>query len=329
MSLCPWAWEAEGRLFGDTPLNPVAQAQMLFGIPQRVGFSLDDSEGLLMTLTAPSSEVTVALMGGHVQTWTRFRGEAPGPTDAPVGDEILWLSPERPVDPAKPRRGGIPICWPWFGAHPSDPDQPAHGIARTAAFKLLGTWVDDERTHVQLALADRSSLIAPFANCEISIQLSVGPDLRLDLTTMNLGDDDVDLSQALHTYFRVDDIAEVRVEGLEGASYIDALDGWLEKQQTGPVTFSEEVDRIYTTSETPLELLDTSAGRRVRIVTSGSRSAVVWNPWIEKSKRLGDMGLEGYRQMVCIETANAGHDRIVLKPRLAHRLTAILSVEDL
>lgn len=292
---------------------------MLFGIPQRVGFKHDEDGSLLVVLTSPASEAVVAVKGGHVRTWRRTAS----------AHDVLWLAGQRPADLNKPVRGGIPICWPWFGAHPSEQGAPAHGIARVSAFEIVGTWVDDRQTFLQLALVDRSALTRALAHCELSLQITVGDDLRVDLTTVNLSDEPVAITQALHSYFRVGDIADVRVEGLEGCSYIDTLDGWQTKSESGAITFAGEVDRIYASQGREIQLYDSGLSRAIRIDSSGSLSCVVWNPWIEKSQRLGDMAADDYRRMVCIETANAGGDVVALAPALAHRLTAVIREEDL
>lgn len=298
-------------------LPDIAQAQMLFGIPQRVGFRRDDDGNLLVLLTAPGSEAVVGLRGGHVRTWRRTGGAA----------DVLWLADRRPADPAKRIRGGIPICWPWFGAHRSDPNAPAHGIARSAQFQMVGSWVDAERTFLQLSLADRSALSGALSQCELSLQFTIGEELRVDLTTVNLSVEPVGITQALHSYFRISDIGAVRVEGLEGCAYIDTLDGWRTREQIGAVTFGGEVDRIYASLGRTIRLVDPGFSRTIRIDCAGSQSAVVWNPWIEKSQRLGDMAEDDYRRMVCIETANAGGDVIALAPALAHRLSAVIREE--
>lgn len=300
-------------------LPDIAQAQMMFGIPQRVGFKRDEDGELIVTLSSPASEATVALRGGHIRTWRRTGSLA----------EVLWLSETRPADPGKPVRGGIPICWPWFGAHARDATAPAHGVARTSRFRIMGSWVDAERTFVQLELDDRAALNGPFAQCELSLQITVGDELRVDLTTVNLADEPVTISQALHSYFRIDDIGDIRIEGLEGRPYIDALDGWRTKAAPEPVTFEGEVDRIYGTHGCTIRLVDPGLSRVIRIDSAGSGSSVVWNPWVDKSKRLGDMAEGAYRRMVCIETANAGADVVVLAPALAHRLSAVIREENL
>jgi glucose-6-phosphate 1-epimerase len=148
--------------------------------------------------------------------------------------------------------------------------------------------------------------------------------LTLSLTTRNLGAVEFSLTQALHSYFRVEEIADLDVLGLKNIPFIDQLEPGALKTDSGPVRITREVDRIYQGVSGPITLKD-GAARLIRIEAQGSSSAVLWNPWIEKSARLGDMGEDGYRRMVCVETANAGADVIVLPAHASHTLTAIIS----
>ncbi|MEL7048784.1 MAG: D-hexose-6-phosphate mutarotase, partial [Pseudomonadota bacterium] len=286
--------------------------QRAFGVTERVGFEQDQDGQCVCVMHAPGSTARVALRGAHVQSWKC--------ADQP--NDMFWMSSQRPVDPEKPRRGGIPICWPWFGANADDARLPAHGIARSSDFEVVATHADDARTTAVFRLKDRSKLPVMFEGCELVVEIELGRTLRVALVTTNSGFDTVHLTQALHTYFRISDIADVSIAGLDTSPYADALDGFSMKRQAGPVRFHSEVDRIYSVrGGLELMLQDGVWKRGVEIATEGSRSAVVWNPWIEKSKRLGDMGPDGYRQMVCIETANAGSDVVRVEPGNVHRLS--------
>jgi len=147
---------------------------------------------------------------------------------------------------------------------------------------------------------------------ELSLEMSIGATLRLALTMKNTGDDTLSITDALHTYLGVGDVTQVSVSGLERMEYLDRVGAPVVRQQRGKVTFgSQEVDRDYA-ARGSVVLSDGSLGRQLKIRGEGSRSAVVWNPWIEKSKRLADLPDEADRSFVCIETANAWRDEQLL-----------------
>jgi D-hexose-6-phosphate mutarotase len=250
----------------------------------------------------------------------------------PHGQEpVLWASAHNSYRPGKAVRAGIPICWPWFGPHPSDSAKPAHGFARTALWSVLSAAaLADGATQIRLRLADEdiNNALRPHA-FELRMVVTVGADLKAELIVRNPGPTAYTYSGALHSYFTVSDIAAISIHGLDGCTYIDQIDGEQRKIQHGPITFASEIDRIYLNTTETCAIKDPGLDRRITIAKSGSHSTVVWNPWVEKAGRLADMGADEYHGMVCVETANAGGDSITVAPGGEHRLTAIIGVEPI
>jgi D-hexose-6-phosphate mutarotase len=187
-------------------------------------------------------------------------------------------------------------------------------------------------TDTQLVLGlpmrpEYAALTPHAAALEVTLAVSVGAQLRVSLSTRNTGAVSIPLSQALHTYFNISDIDAVRVTGLEGCEYIDKVDGGMRKLQQGAVSIGGEVDRIYLQTDADSVIDDPGLQRRIRVKHEGSRSTVVWNPWIEKAAKLGDLGPDGHRHMLCVENANAADDARQLAPGEEHTLTAVIGVE--
>ena len=288
-----------------------------FGRPGGVAFEVSPLGGIVARLTHGQNQVIVALQGAQVLSWLH------------QGREMLWLSPAARLGTGKAVRGGIPVCWPWFGPHPGDAAKPAHGFVRTREWDVGTTDCATARTQLRLSLAtapEDLNLWPHQAAVELTVRLDTG--LSLALTTCNTGESAVAMTQALHTYFTVDDIATVLIEGLDGRTYIDKLDRGSRKVQAGAIGFDREVDRIYVGETGDVTLVDAVARWRLRIRSHCSRSTVVWNPWFEKTARLGDMGSnDAYRRMVCIETANAGDDVVTVAPGARHMLGVTYQVE--
>ncbi|GGD02750.1 D-hexose-6-phosphate mutarotase [Halopseudomonas salina] len=257
----------------------------------------------------PRVSARIALEGGHLVSCL------------PAGQKpLLWLSPQEPEVPGKPLRGGVPLCWPWFGNERSG---PAHGIARTGLWELESVVVTDEAVQINLELPQSEMAIhIPDEHWKLGVQFILASDLQVTLTSTNTGSKAQILGQALHAYLPVSDITQVEIKGLDQASYLDQLTG-KEEVQLGPVRFSQEVDRIYHGAIGAVQLED--AGETITVAGSGSGSTVIWNPWVKKSRRLGHFPEDGYREMLCIETANAGHDRRVLDPGETHSLSTRIS----
>ncbi len=291
-----------------------------FAISGELAFTTNPQGARLIEIENASARAALALQGAQLLDWTPV-GQAP----------VLWLSPGALYREGKAVRGGIPVCWPWFGPHPENPAFPAHGFARTRSWQVIGSekLLDSTRVTLCLDATEVDPKLWPH-QALVTLTVTVGTELRLDLATENRGDTALEVSQALHSYLAVGDIAAVTVEGLEGTDYIDQLQDARRLRQKGPVVIGEEVDRIYLGGCPELQLLDTALGRRIRIAQSGSASTVVWNPWADKAARLGDMGpAESYRQMLCLETANAADDAVTIPPGGAHRLSVEFSATAL
>ena len=279
-------------------------------IPSRLVFEASPLGGPIARLSHGSAQALVALHGAQVLNWVLD------------GVGLLWLSPIARIRAGKGIRGGIPVCWPWFADHPTDPSKPAHGFVRHRAWDVAATSATPAAVSITLAtrVSEREQALWPH-HAELRLTVRLGTGLSLALETHNTGLAAFPLTEALHTYFRVSDIDSVSVTGLDGCSYLDKLDGFARKTQTGAITIPAEVDRIYLGDTGRVILNDRGHSRRISIESSGSRSAVVWNPWTAKTARLGDMGSpDAFRQMVCVETANAGDDIVALAPGATHTL---------
>ncbi|MCY1543005.1 putative glucose-6-phosphate 1-epimerase [compost metagenome] len=164
---------------------------------------------------------------------------------------------------------------------------------------------------------------------ELNLRIRLDQHLSLELSSRNLGSTPLTLSQALHSYFAVSDIRQVHVEGLAGCRYIDTLDNWLERQQSGALGFRGETDRIYLDTPAQLSIIDPAWQRRIQLRSSGTRSAVLWNPWTDKARRLSQFAADAWQGMLCIEHANVLGDHVQLEPGAQHQLKVNLWSEAL
>ena len=244
-------------------------------------------------------------------------------------EELLFVSEFAYHQPGKAIKGGIPVCWPWFGPDPEGKGRPSHGFVRTAQWEVLLTQqMENGATRLRLGITENDETLAAWPhNFALALEVTVGRELDVSLITINTEGNDLPLTQALHTYFRVGNIDRVAVEGLDGCIYIDKTDDAKEKRQQGAVTISGQTDRIYTGVSGDLSISDPSLSRRIRIRSEGSNSAVVWNPWIERSAEMGDFGDAEYKQMICVETANAGPDQVTVPGDGEYRLSTSYSLE--
>ncbi len=233
--------------------------------------------------------------------------------------DLLWISDAEDYRPGKALRGGIPVCWPWFGAHPSLADAPAHGLGRTREWDWELLEDSSHLTVVRLSTTtDGSDESFPYRTL-LELTVRVGMSLEVALTTHNKDAREIPLSQALHAYFAIDTLSAVSLEGLDGRTYYDKV---TDEYGTWPEHFQidREIDRIVLDDGGPIRL--TTGGNSMPILErQGSRSLVVWNPWTAKSRRLSNFQDDDYQRMLCLETANVDKDTRRVAPGTHHSLT--------
>lgn len=273
----------------------------------------------LVEISTSHGSASVALHGGHVLHYTPYNQKP-----------VLWMSEKAVFSPGKAIRGGIPVCWPWFGPHPSNPELPAHGLARVSNWVVTSTDQNDDSVSIEMELQSDESSLALWPHLFVlTIRITLGKSLNVALTAHNNGGEAMICSAALHSYFAISDISQIQITGLEGTRFRDQLDNDQIKVDHSAITIDQEVDRVYHDTDSTCKIIDSNWKRRITVAKSGSNSTVVWNPWITKSARMADFGDDEYLTMVCVETTNADADTITIRPGEKHTLVAELSAANI
>jgi glucose-6-phosphate 1-epimerase len=240
----------------------------------------------------------------------------------PSGQQpVLWLSDSVQPAPA-PIRGGIPLCWPWFAAHPDDPSRPFHGLARTALWNIDVKSCDAEGACLSLQPASALDTdLVPSVTVEV-----IGGALQVSVETRNPTDTPILLSQALHSYLAVSDVNQIVVDGLQECEYRDKLQQGAICHQAGPLLVRQTTDRIYR-HDAVTRVQDTGGQRSLSVGKVGSGSTVVWNPGAA-AESIADVGLAQQAAFVCVEAANTFVDPVQLLPGQQHRLGTLISIQE-
>lgn len=294
------------------------ELQRKFGIP---GIVIMSERSPLYTVVHVQNEFATASMALHGAQVLTFQPREHKP--------VIWLSRDAVYKESKAIRGGIPICWPWFGAHPGG-TLPAHGFVRNRFWQLESIdHIPGSYTRVVMTIRDdeRTDSIWPH-RFELRLEVLVGHELSLSLTMINPGASTFEVTSALHSYFSVADVSRTSITGLEGVEYIDQLRDNAHQVQTGPIAFEGELDRVYQHTDAKIMIHDVGRKRQICIEKTGSQSTVVWNPWIGKSEAMDDFERGGYKAMVCVETSNAGENKIRLPSESSHTLGTVISVKE-
>lgn len=294
-------------------MTTAQQLNTRFGISQQLSFREDTSRLVVAEISNAQASASLCLQGAHLMSWQ------PGSQAVPV----IWLSRDAKLAAGKSIRGGAPVCWPWFGAHTSESGFPGHGFARTVSWRMVESGTEPNgATRLTLRLEASEKTRAQWSHdCRLDLTVIVGETLRMEMTTENIGAADFIIGEALHTYFQIGDIGAVRVQGLEGGEYWDKVGGSMLKKQTGAINFSGETDRVYINTAAECVIEDDKLKRRIHIAKSGSLSTVVWTPWTDKANKMGDMGQpDGWREMVCVESANAMENVVKIAAGTRHTM---------
>ncbi len=300
-------------------MSTIQELNQRFGLADKLVFTATDSNMPIAQINSGLCRAAITLQGAQVYSWI------------PAGEqEVIWTSPQAKFAAGKSLRGGVPICWPWFGPHAARKELPAHGFARTVNWSVTASrLLEDDRIYLAFTLELDSKLreMWPHA-CKVEMQMTLGTSLELALKTTNSGQQNFELGEALHTYFAVGDIRQVKITGLENTAYLDKVDAFARKQQAGAITIDQEVDRVYVDTESECVIHDSKWQRRIHVQKTGSRSTVVWNPWQEKAQAMGDMGESGHLGMLCVESANALDNVVSIAPGQTHSMSVNYSVQN-
>lgn len=244
----------------------------------------------------------------------------------PHDPPLLFLSHSSNFIAGKAIRGGIPLIFPWFGPHPTNPALPAHGFARTMEWTLRAIRKHTNRIAVEFSLCDSPETLQIWPHrFELRLIVRVAKSLEIAMLVRNTDTSPFTFEEAMHTYLSVGDVRRLKIRGLAGRQYLDKMQaGRRLRQDDASIIINGETDRVYLGTRDTVKVLE-SGGRELTIAKTGSDATVVWNPWIAKSKAMADFGDDEWPHMLCIETANAAEHAIVLAPGEHHTMTAIIS----
>ena len=264
----------------------------------------------------------VSLHGGQVLSWI------------PAGQrDVFWLSPQAKPAPAA-IRGGVPVCWPWFGKQGMPQGAMQHGPVRNVIWKIIACRAGENDCLTLCLAPDQTSAGATTVdtyakNLEVRLDIDLGPALRMRLQTYNRGTEPFALTQALHTYFAVGDVEQVQLEGVEALRFDSRVDGTQDNLQVRAFKLQSLCDNTYSQANHQAEhhyrLIDPTWQRQISLTTQGSQSIVVWSPGAEGAIAMADVPDAAWKDFLCVEAANAGSDVVMLAPSAHHCLQQTLN----
>ncbi len=270
-------------------------------------------------IASPAAVGEMYLHGAHVTSWR------------PAGaEEVLFVSSKTRWQDGVAIRGGVPICFPWFGDKADDPAAPAHGFVRTKSWQLDNVELSGDDVTVTMSTgSDESTKRYWPGDFRLTYRATFGNELSLELELHNQGATPLHFEEALHSYDRVGDVRMARLAGLDGTRFVDKTDSYREKSQQGDLVVTDETDRVYLNTKTPVALHDPVLRRRVEVVKEDSFTTVVWNPWGDKAGKMSDLGDNEWAQMLCIETSNVLGFAVEVAPGQRHCIKSTVRIATL
>jgi glucose-6-phosphate 1-epimerase len=269
-------------------------------------------------IISPEVAGEMYLLGAHVTSWK------------PAGrKEVLFLSSQSRWELGRAIRGGVPICFPWFGAKADDPTASPHGFVRTQAWQVESISQAEGAVTVSMFTESNEATRRWWpAEFRLVHRATFGSELSLELVVTNTGISALRFEEALHAYHCVGNIEKTRVQGLDQVHYLDKTDSNLDKMQHGEIVIVSETDRVYLDTGNVIEMEDPISHRRTCVTKENSRTTVVWNPWVQKARSMSDFADDEWKQMICIEASNVSGFAVDLAPGQQHKMKAVVTVAD-
>lgn len=247
----------------------------------------------IVTIEHDLFTASLSLYGGHVLSW-QPKGQ----------DDVFWMSKNAEFKEGKAIRGGIPICWPWFGPKFDDNGNNAgnHGFARNRAWSLSNTEITNKG--VKLVLSYSSENEHPLWSEKFIVEqtLFISETFSQVMKMTNLSDHAVKYTSALHTYFSVSHPENAEVSKLNSCLFDDKI-----TEKVGQVDHIENcvgpLDRVYYNNENQ-QIIDTGSNRVIDITATNCNQWVLWNPGAEIASNMADVHPKGEDEYVCLEASN-------------------------
>lgn len=265
----------------------------------------------IISLSNKLAECKISLWGGNLISYR------------PKGEEydIFWLGELNKFDNVQAIRGGVPVCWPRFAEEKLNNQFIRHGFARVSNWDLKNVFVDESKMEVELSLIPDAKFNI---NVSVSLLIKITYKLEYCLETINFGNDVFEFSEALHAYFNISCVDDVKIKGLGNHRYKNSLDGKTYALEND-LKINGEFDAAFLNHTNHIEIEDKVYNRVISIEKEGSNTTVVWNP----DKDLAEMNKGQYKKFVCIEPSNQGDFFVSLKPKERHKISMKIQTKKL
>jgi len=300
-------------------MNDLIELKEKFGLPGVLNFEMGSNDFIFLTVSNQYVEARICLYGAHITSFIPKNRT-----------DLLWMSSKSDFKVGNPIRGGIPVCFPWFGPHKTEAEKPQHGFARLMKWSLTETKaMSNGETLIRLQLCSSEDTKCYWPHEFIAhMVITVGKTLNATLKVTNTSSGLFEYTCALHTYYKISDIEAITIDGLGGTNYYKHGEPGDFKQEASLLTINQAITSHYHDTQAECIISDGNTGRKIRVGKTGSMITTVWNPGKEVCAKISDMPDDGYKTFVCVEAVNSFNDAINLKPGESHETSVIIGLEE-
>jgi glucose-6-phosphate 1-epimerase len=272
----------------------------------------------LLELEHALGSAVISLYGGQVLQWQPANQQP-----------VFWLSDKANYTQGKAIRGGVPICWPWFGAYHNESGELLeaegnHGFARQRTWQISSYQIERDRFSITLNLSGENDCTAWPAKYQLQQELVFAKTFQQKLIMTNLSNQVIHYSGALHSYLAVSHPENVSVDTLSSVLFDDKLATGRQAVQT-LVHCKGPIDRIYHTSNTQA-LVDNEWQRKLILNSTDCQQWVLWNPGQKIASKVADIHPQGENEYVCLEAANT--NKISIAPMQSKIMRQSIAIEN-
>lgn len=309
------------KLIPEAPMLANIPLQQVDQLSTNTSLKIDKNDNKYILISHPKFTAAFSLFGAHLLHFQRTN-QAP----------LIWLSETALFNNINAIRGGVPICWPWFGSASEKigNNLPAHGLARTSHWELhsVTEYSDGSGVEIEFLLTSSAQTLEiwPYS-FELILKATLTDILKLQLISKNTSTENFYYTGALHTYLNVGSPEATHITGLSN-EYCNKLNASKVELGDGGLTIRNAVDSIYRKTDGSILLTDNTLGREITVSNAGNDSNVLWTPWIEGATAFKDMPDDGYKTMFCVESAITDQPGILLKPNETHILSTTIKSNE-
>ena len=262
----------------------------------------------IVTLKNAHGVAKVSLIGANVFSYVPAGGE-----------EVLFSVKNPDFAAADFAHVGIPVVWPWFNMN-GEAGSTGHAFARQFKWTVVEKVEEAKMSRLVLELVsnEETRRLWPY-DFRLRYTITLADQLQVSLVTLNTGHVPFSVTEGFHTYFRVSDVDQVVLRGLDGV-FNDRMNAALPNPVwEGDLKFHAGEGRVFFPGRGEYVLFDEGANRAIAMAARGNAKLILWS--IPESSCKGQFTGDDWKHFACLEPATISREAAIrVLPGKEHEL---------